>query len=364
MPRRLDDQRTRRTRPRRLAITAPGKVEVLEYEDPPLKPDQVLVKTELASGKHGTTTAGFQGLAFGGQDFAKFQDMRIFVEAEPQPDKQTSARKPGGTGTRGAGVIEEVGSEVTRLRKGDRVFGPMDVRETNICSEDRLQELGDLDPEWAMCTEPAQVSFHCVRESNVRFGDSVAVVGLGAIGLIAVQMARQAGAERVFAVDPLEIRRAWAGGHGAEEVLDPMACDAGLKIHEMTDGAGVDVAIEAAGSYAALNVAIRAARVCGTVCSAGFYQGEANTIHLGREWHHNRLNIIVPHGCGWGHTPRDYPRWTAERAQDVIVSMMRRGRLNVDGLLHPIVPIEEGPEVWRLIQEDPGKVIKFGVRFS
>jgi hypothetical protein len=46
---------------------------------------------------------------------------------------------------------------------------------------------------------------------------------------------------------------------------------------------------------------------------------------LGREWHHNRLNIVVPHGCGWGHPPRDYPGWDSRRAQDVLVDMMRRG---------------------------------------
>ena len=65
--------------PRRLAITAPHKGEVLEYQDPPLEYHQVRIKTELASGKHGTTLAGFDGLNFQGQRFD--QDMRLFVEA-------------------------------------------------------------------------------------------------------------------------------------------------------------------------------------------------------------------------------------------------------------------------------------------
>ncbi len=118
-----------------------------------------------------------------------------------------------------------------------------------------------------------------------------------------------------------------------------------------------------AGSYAALQTAIRATRITGTVCSAGFYQGEAGGLWLGREWHHNRLTLVVPHGCGWGHPPRDYPRWDERRAYEAIISLMRQGRLTAPGLIDPIVPIEQGPEVFRLIERAPERVIKFAVTF-
>jgi len=348
--------------PRRLAITGPHVVEVLEYDDPPLEAHEVLVGTGLASGKHGTTTAMFDALNFRGQHFD--QEMRLFVGAEPGCERPgPTSDAPRRTGTSGVGVITDVGPEVTRWQIGNRVFGPMDVRETNVCREDRLWELGDLDPDLALCIEPAYVSFHCIRESNVRFGDSVAVVGLGAIGLLAVRMARLAGAERIFAVDPLANRREWAAGNGADRVLDPGDGDVALEIHRLTGGRGVDVAIETAGAYAALRTAIRSARLCGTVCSAGFYQGEANALWLGREWHHNRLTIVVPHGCGWGHVPRDYPGWDEKRAYGTIVSMMRQRRLTVPGLIQPVVTLDEGPQVFRLIEHEPDKVIKFAVRF-
>ncbi len=127
--------------PRRLAITGPHKVEVLEYEDPPLQAGQVLVKTELASGKHGTTLAGFDNVNFRGQNFD--QRMRIFLPAEEEPAKP---RAPGNTGNNGVGTVIAVGPEVTRWKVGDRVMGFMDVRETNICHQDRLWELGNIDP--------------------------------------------------------------------------------------------------------------------------------------------------------------------------------------------------------------------------
>ena len=347
------------TVPRRLAITGPYQVEVREYEEPPLGAAEVRVATELASGKHGTTFGMFDGRTFDGQRFD--QEMRLFV-AEEKQDEQPST--PHNSGTTGVGTVVEVGAEVTRWRAGDRVFGLMDVRETNVCHQDRLWALGEIDPLLALCVEPAYVAFHCVRESQVRYGESVAVIGLGALGLLALRMAVQGGAESVYAVDMLPTRRRWAAAHGAEQVLDPAACDPALEIHRATGGKGVDVAIELAGAYPALNTALRSVRVGGTVCSAGFYQGEAHGLWLGREWHHNRLTIVVPHGCGWGHPPRDYPRWDQERAYDCIVSMMRKGKLTAPGLVQPVVPLEDSPEVFRWIREEPDRVIKYAVRFG
>jgi threonine dehydrogenase-like Zn-dependent dehydrogenase len=303
--------------------------------------------------------AMFDGRAFQGHTFD--QEMRLFVESETPPP---SAKGPQRVGTSGVGTIVETGSAVTRWQTGDCVFGLMDIRETNICQENAVWELGDIDPLLALCIEPAYVSIHCVRESNVRYGDQVAVVGLGALGLLAVSMAAQAGAETVIAVDPLATRRDWALQNGADYALDPKANDAALHIHELTRGHGVDVAIELSGTYAGLNTAIRSVRVGGTVCAAGFYQGEAHGLWLGREWHHNRLNVVIPHGCGWGHPPRDYPLWDKLRAYGTIASMMRKGKLVAPGMINPVVTMEEAPQVFELIREDPSQVIKFAVQFQ
>jgi threonine dehydrogenase-like Zn-dependent dehydrogenase len=103
--------------------------------------------------------------------------------------------------------------------------------------------------------------------------------------------------------------------------------------------------------------------VGGTVCSAGFYQGESKGLWLGREWHHNRINVVVPHGCGWGHPPRDYPRWTDQRAYDAIASLMQQGKLTAPGIIKPIVSLSEAGDIFRLIKDEPDQVIKYAVRF-
>jgi threonine dehydrogenase-like Zn-dependent dehydrogenase len=100
------------------------------------------------------------------------------------------------------------------------------------------------------------------------------------------------------------------------------------------------------------------------VCSAGFYQGEAQGLWLGREWHHNRLTMIVPHGCGWGHPPRDYPRWDSQRAYDALVSLMRKGRLTADGLVNLTLSPTEALQVFDIIRDRSEDVVKFAVDFT
>ncbi|MYD09029.1 MAG: zinc-binding alcohol dehydrogenase [Chloroflexi bacterium] len=346
--------------PRRLALTGLYQASVLDYKDRALKPDEVLVRTEFASGKHGTTLAMLDGRSFAGMRFDS--ERHLFVDSgEPGAIRRPSRANPWRTGTSGLGLVEAVGEDVTRLSPGDRVVGLMDIRETNICAEDRVWPLGDIDPLVALCIEPAYVSIHCIRESNIRYGDRVAVIGLGALGLLAVSIAREAGAETIVAADLLPQRRALALEYGADHAFDPRDGDLASQTHELTDGMGVDVAIELTGAYIGLNTAIACTRVGGLVCSAGFYQGEAQDLFLGREWHHNRLTMIVPHGCGFGHEPRDYPYWDSQRAFRAILSMMRQGRLNCRGLINRVYPLEEATQVFEHIRQQPDALIKFAV---
>jgi threonine dehydrogenase-like Zn-dependent dehydrogenase len=344
--------------PRKLAITGLYQAEFLEYEDAPLEPNQVLVKVEVASGKTGTTTAMFDNRVFAGQRFD--QNMRLFVPDDSVQSLPTR-EAPWITGTTGIGTIAAIGAEVMRWQIGDKVFGIMDIRETHVCHENVLWALGAIDPLTALCLEPAYVSFHCVRESNVRYGETVAIIGLGALGLLAVNMARESGAETVIGIDPVASRRELALKLGADAVFNPMTEDAALAAHHYLQNAGVDVAIELSGVHAGLQTALRCARIGGTICSAGFYQGDAQGVWLGREWHHNRLTMIVPHGCGWGHVPRDYPRWDAHRARETIVSMMRKNRLRTDGIVNLELGFDESPQIFERLRDHPEGVLKFAV---
>ncbi len=346
---------------KRLAITGKDRLEVLEYTERKIEDDEILVRTKLASGKHGTVSALLSGPNFDGVQFDPHT--RFFIPDDRVSSFTPSREEPYGVGTTGVGVVEEVGTHVKRFSVGDQVFGLMDVKETNILKENQLWKLGDLDINSALCIEPAYVAFHTLRESGFKYGDKILVVGLGAIGLIAVAMARSAGAEQIFAEDIHEKRRKLARAFGADEAIDPAEGDVAKIVHHKSGGSGVDVALEVAGSYQALDAAIRSTRVAGTVCTAGFYQGEASSVWFGREWHHNRLTMISPHGCGWGHPPRDFPRWTRERSYEAIISMMGKGMINVSNVIDPIICIDQAPELFRMMKTDASEMIKYAVSF-
>ena len=359
--------------PRKLAFTGGHRIEIVEYQERPLAPHEVRVRTEYASGKHGTPLAIMDGRNDLGQRWD--DEMRLFVSTDEPAAENLLAGAP--VGTSGVGVIIEVGADASDWKVGDRVISFLDVSETNIVTTQRklpwegpplwldgcLWHLGDIDPLDALCFEPAFVSFHCIREANLRFADTVAVIGLGAIGLLTVRMAALSGAEQIFAVDPLPKRRALALDYGAHHALDPFEVDAALEIHRLTGGPGVDVAVELSATYAGLQSAIRATRMEGTICASGVYLGEGRDLWLGNEFHRNRLTMIVPHGCYVGHKPRDYSRWDDYRAYDAIISMMRQGALTAPGLIQPLVALDEGPAVWDLVVNQPAEVVKFGIRF-
>ncbi len=111
------------------------------------------------------------------------------------------------------GIVVEVGNKVKKFRVGDRVYGYLPIRETHTAPEDKVWPAPpELSDEELVCIDPAVVALMAVREGAVRLGERVAIFGLGAIGLMAVQMARLSGAILIIGIGPLENgRRSCAG---------------------------------------------------------------------------------------------------------------------------------------------------------
>jgi 2-desacetyl-2-hydroxyethyl bacteriochlorophyllide A dehydrogenase len=124
--------------------------------------------------------------------------------------------------------------------------------------------------------------WHAVDQAGIRPGDSAAVLGLGPVGLCAVQAAKAAGAARVIGIDSVEERLAVASGFGADPVHltedDPRGA-----VKSATDGRGVDAAIDAVGHPDALELACRVTRKAGTVVAIGVY-AERVQVHMGIVW--------------------------------------------------------------------------------
>jgi threonine dehydrogenase-like Zn-dependent dehydrogenase len=370
--------------PRELVAVAPRTPVIREYEDQELGPRQIRIRTTFVSPKHGTELVAYRNDPVANRPYDPAWGAVI-----PRPADEGLVGFPWPLGNMAVGVVSDVGSEVGQFKIGDQVFGHFPIRETQTVEETQADLLPEgLSAEAAVCLDPVVMAL-AMRDAGIKLGDRIAVFGLGAIGLIAVQLALHAGADRVVAVDPLHNRRQLACTFGADVALDPLADDGdvGLAIRRLTGPSsrpsasrpsvrvvggylerpsqtsqlGVDVAVETSGSIPALHHAIRATRFGGTVCVISFYGRDAAGLHLGDEFHVNRLKLISARSESL--PLRDAPGWTLRRLVEVALSWLVSGRLRTEGIITPIVPFEESADAYRAIDEHPDQSIKLGIHF-
>ncbi|MGH2781639.1 MAG: zinc-binding dehydrogenase [Thermoleophilaceae bacterium] len=172
--------------------------------------------------------------------------------------------------------------------------------------------------------------WHAVDQAGIRPGDTAAVLGLGPVGLCAVQAARAAGAAKVVAIDTVEERLAIAERFGAEPVHltedDPRAA-----VKRATEGRGVDAAIDAVGHPDAFELAARVTRKAGTVAAIGVY-AERVPVHMGIVWI-KALTIRTGHANVIGHVDR-------------VLAMMVAGVLDPAPLVTHHMPLAEAAEAY------------------
>lgn len=114
----------------------------------------------------------------------------------------------------------------------------------------------------------AGTGYYALRRGDQKIGETVLVMGLGPVGVSAVRFGAVAGAH-VIAADPVPERVEFAKRFGAHSAIDPSAVDVETVTRELTGGLGADLVIEASGTRAGRNAAIRAAKIGGRVVFIG-----------------------------------------------------------------------------------------------
>ncbi len=300
-------------------VVAERTIQFCEYSEPPLGPHEVRVKAIVSGIKHGTEMALYRGKTpFLTEAFDP--TYRLFMP------KEGHSLYPCRLGSWLAGEVIEVGAEVSRFRVGDKVHGGMPHRPTNVVDENKLYLLPPgMKPETALFTDPSIFALAAVHDAQLKIGDRVAIFGMGALGLIAVQLARMAGAELVIAVDAIDKRLALARQFGADVTLNARTDDVPLTIKDLTDKKGVDCAIEISGAVP--------------------------------EWHHNRPTLISSMPV-WGMPHRHYPLWDRTRIEQTCVRLLESGRIVTEPMIGRRFRYDQAPEAYRMIDEHPEESIK------
>jgi threonine dehydrogenase-like Zn-dependent dehydrogenase len=342
--------------PHELLLSEPRSIRLSPYEEQPLTRDQVRAEAIVSGVSHGTELALYRGVSpFDGKRFDT--DLRLFV------DDDRAEAYPMRLGYEWVGTVREAGDEVDAVEIGDLIQLALPHRETQTVTLDDDPRAPwtvlpkTLDPERATLLQSVTIALQAIHDARLKLGDTVAVFGLGTFGLLAVQLARLSGAGWIAGIDPIAPRRELAGALGADRVLDPTAGDAGRELKGAAGRAGVDVAIELSGRYAALHQAMRSVRLAGTVVAAGFYTGSAgDELRLGEEWHHNRLTLVGSMS-GWG-APHREPGWDRRRLRATALDLLVQGRLDVDALVSHRIPFAQAAEAYELIDRGPEEALR------
>ena len=206
------------------------------------------------------------------------------------------------------------------------------------------------DEQVVLLADIASTGISAAESADVQIGDTVAVFAQGPICLCSTAGAKLKGAGFIIAVECDPVRSEMAKRMGADLVLDYTKTDVVVEIRRLTHGVGVDVAIEALGTQATFESALRVLRAGGTLSSLGVYSGKLSVplepfaAGLGD---HKIVTTLCPGG--------------KERMRR-LMELVRHGRLDLRPLLTHTFPLDQITEAYKLFGERRGGVIKVAVR--
>ncbi|BAI74328.1 alcohol dehydrogenase (plasmid) [Azospirillum sp. B510] len=208
---------------------------------------------------------------------------------------------------------------------------------------------GLTDEEVLMCPDIMSTGFAGAERGDIRIGDTVAVFAQGPIGLCATAGAKLKGATTIIGVDTVPARLEMARRMGADHVVDFRGVDPVEEIMRLTGGRGVDVAIEALGTQATFEAALRVLRPGGTLSSLGVYSGDLR-LPLGPFAAGLGDHTIVTSLCPGG-------KERMRRLMGVVAS----GRVDLKPLVTHRFPLERIEEAYDLFGHQRDGVLKVAI---
>lgn len=337
---------------KRLILNAPHQLDYETESDPSLKPDQIRIQTLYSGISAGTELSQYRGTS---PFLHKRWDaqQKLFLPSD-SPNLSYPVRS---LGYEEVGKVIEVGADVADIPLGAHVFGTWGHQTRYVASIDYVRPRlmpPNVDPLIGIFSHLGAIALNGVHDAHIRLGDTVAVFGLGALGQIVIQAVQRSGAQ-VIGIDLHESRLQTAQANGAALTFNALSDKPAEAIKELTQGRGADVCIEVSGSTLALNEAIRTVAYAGRVVAMGFFQGAAQGLYLGEEFHHNRVELVCSQISGVA--PEASYRWDKMRLWQTAIRLQAEGVLNLIPLISHRAPFEQAPNLFALLDSRPEDVL-------
>lgn len=206
---------------------------------------------------------------------------------------------------------------------------------------------GVSDDHAILLTDAMATAYFGTTNADIKPGDSVAIVGLGPIGIIGVELAYLMGASQVFAIDPVEGRRKKAEALGAT-AFEP-GVDAFMTIFEQTEGKGPHSVFEASGAKPAVEFALNLVRQGGTASFIGLPQADVTLPLMSILYKNATIRAgVAPVTLMW----------------ENLVPLLQQGRLKAEGLFSHTMDLSDGTEAYRLFDARDDNVVKIMMNVS
>lgn len=312
---------------KKILFIKPNTAELTDYEIEAPKQDEVQVKLLRSTISTGTERANVIG---------EINVNSARVDSE--------AHFPRAAGYSSVGIVTEDSGE---FKKGQRVALCWSKHSEVInMPRNRVYELPDnISDEAAALFTIATFPLAAVRKVDAQLGSSAIVMGLGILGIIAVDLLKLAGCCPVIAVDPNAKRRELALKRGADYAFDPYEDGFADKVKEVTGG-GVNVAIEVTGIGKALDQVLDCMARFGKVALLGCTRHSDFTIDYYHKVHGPGVSLIGAHTHSRPKYDSNSHAWTEADDMKTLINLTKTGRLDLASLVERVVSPNEAYDVY------------------
>ena len=266
------------------------------------------------------------------------------------PEWMQFPTEPGALGHEGWGTVDAVGANVEGLQPGDRVgaLSGHAYAEYDLANASDVVKLPQGLANLPLPLEPFGCAFNIFRRSDVRAGQTVAILGIGFLGAILVRLASNAGA-RVIAISRRQESLDLARKMGAAETI-PMHDHWQIieRVRELTGGVFCDRVIEAVGKQWPLDLAAELTREGGRMIIAGYHQDGPRQVNM-QLWNWRGFDVVNAH-------ERDHA--VAVRGMREAVDAIERGIIDPADLITHRYPLDRLDEALNATRDRPGNFVK------